>query len=474
MVWHADAFNDDFKFKIEYMNTRSLIIAATIGFGCLCIACKKLLEVNVPETKIERNRVFDNDGYANSAVVGMYINTYSSSGNFISGYGSLPWLLAFAGDEFHNLPQTDWSIVQFEDNEIQADNPYISGAWASLYALIYQANSILEGLDKSVAVTTVKKAQFQGEALFMRAFAYFYLVNTFGNVPLALTTNYKLNSKLSRASESEVYRQIEIDLVSAESLLPEDYLSDERVRPNKSVAKAFLARVYLYRKEWLKAEINASYIINQTNRYNLSTDLNNVFVASSREAIWQLKPSDNINFTREGATFLESPNNILTLAFVNSFTPIDQRKIKWMTKIGNTFLPFKYKAQNISSMEKEYSMIFRLAEQYLIRAEARAQLGHINNANSALSDINIIRKRAGLEDTTATDLSSMMGIIEQEKKLELFTEWAHRWFDLKRWNRASIVLKPLKTKWDSHDVLFPIPQKELNVNKNLAPQNSGY
>ena len=116
-------------------------------------------------------------------------------------------------------------------------------------------------------------------------------------------------------------------------------------------------------------------------------------------------------------------------------------------------------------------MVLRLAEQYLIRAEARAQQ---NNISGAQSDVNVIRNRAGLANTTATTQGTLLSAIEHERQIELFAEWGHRWMDLKRTNRADAILGPLKSSnWQSSDVLFPIPLTQIQNDPNFT-QNSGY
>ncbi len=117
-------------------------------------------------------------------------------------------------------------------------------------------------------------------------------------------------------------------------------------------------------------------------------------------------------------------------------------------------------------------MVFRLAEQYLIRAEARANLENLTGANE---DLNIIRKRALLDAKNDLNKDSILRNIEQERRIELFSEWGYRWFDLKRLNRADKVLTQTKgDTWQSTDALYPIPQSEIDLNSNLKPQNAGY
>jgi hypothetical protein len=119
----------------------------------------------------------------------------------------------------------------------------------------------------------------------------------------------------------------------------------------------------------------------------------------------------------------------------------------------------------------EYYMVLRLSEQYLIRAEARAAQGKISEAKQ---DLNQLRSRAGLAGTTANDPEGLLAAIEQERRIELFSEWGHRFFDLKRWGKAGTVLGSLKpSSWQSGHELWPIPQNQINANPALK-QNPGY
>ena len=121
----------------------------------------------------------------------------------------------------------------------------------------------------------------------------------------------------------------------------------------------------------------------------------------------------------------------------------------------------------------EYNVLLRLAEQYLIRAEARAQRDKITGSGSAAEDLNVVRSRAGLLGTTATTKTAMLLAIENERAHELFSELGHRWFDLKRTGRADAVLGPQKATWTSTAVLFPIPASQILYNNKLN-QNLGY
>jgi len=142
--------------------------------------------------------------------------------------------------------------------------------------------------------------------------------------------------------------------------------------------------------------------------------------------------------------------------------------------------PYKYRSYTSSTTSdpdnsrKENSTVLRLAEQYLIRAEARAQQ---NKLDLAIADVDVIRARAGLPLIANTNPSisktALLDAIMQERRVELFTEWGHRWFDLKRTGKALAVLSAIKPGFTSDDLLYPIPESELNKNPFLE-QNPGY
>jgi hypothetical protein len=304
----------------------------------------------------------------------------------------------------------------------------------------------------------------------------------FGEVPLITTTDYLVNSVTSRSSVPSVYSLIIADLKSAQQLLPDDYSASmgEKTRPNKWAATALLARVYLYEGDWANAELQSSAIIDNP-AYQLSVNLNEVFLSNSTEAIWQLLPVIPTYNTIEGNTFILSASPsicALSPALLGSFETGDQRKIDWIgrfTSGTNTwYFSYKYKIKT-GAVLKEYSMVLRLAEQYLIRSEARTAQGNINNA---LADLNIIRNRAKLSNYAGNlDKSSVMNAIIHERQTELFTEWGHRWFDLKRTASIDSIMKIAAIAkgitWNPDAQLYPIPQSELSNNSNLK-QNPGY
>ena len=140
---------------------------------------------------------------------------------------------------------------------------------------------------------------------------------------------------------------------------------------------------------------------------------------------------------------------------------------------GLTTLFFANKYKSIFNVTEslEHSIIFRLEEQYLIRAEAKAHLGIIEESQT---DLNTIRNRAGLANTTASTKETLLTAILNERFVEFFTEQGQRWFDLKRTEEAKNEIATIKSNWNDTDLLLPIPETEIEVNPNLKPQNPGY
>jgi hypothetical protein len=457
-----------------------IIISISSCLCCLATGCENLLDVQPANSKISPTSAFENDITAASVMAGIYLDLYAG-GSFASGESeSITSLAGLSADELVNNPGKDRIYLDFQLNNIDPRNANVLSTWTSLYKIIFETNSLLEKVSISPGVTAKTRDQLKGEALFIRAFCYFYLVNLFGEVPIAISTDYKVNTMLERATVDAVNEQIKADLIQAESLLPEQYITTERVRPNKFVVQAFQARFYLYTKDWARAEDKSTKLLSA--RLFTLADLNDVFLTKSSEAIWQIKPPDLSSYTNEGFTFgtYQGPRyNVLNPEVLNSFEQGDQRREKWIREVGDgnskIYLPFKYKKEDIGTPTTEYSTAIRLAEMFLIRSEARLNQ---NKLGSSIGDLDAIRLRAGLplirDINPGISKEDLRQLIIGERRIELLVEWGHRWFDLKRWNIADEVLKPKKQGWESSDALYPVPDAELLKNKNLYPQNPGY
>lgn len=441
-------------------------------------SCKKFVEVPIPKNQLVTSQVFKDSANATSAVLGIYISIMQSR-SFTATVGGVTLAGALSSDEF-STTSTNATYLEVLNNSISLTNSFNSGLWKSGYSVLYNINACIEGLSKSTGLASSVKNQLLGECKFMRAFVYFNLLNLYGSIPLALSTDYSSNQVLSRADVSTVYNQILADLTDAKSVLPTTYVSQYRSRPNRWTASAFLAKVYLYLKDWKNAESESSAVLS-SGIYSLDPDLNNVFISGSNETIFALQPASTIQTTWEGSSFNTSsatvkPTYVLTTDLLSAFEKDDMRKSKWIHQnvVGGVsfYYPYKYKVRITAPPPVENYVILRLAEQYLIHAEAEAQL---NNLSQAISDLNAIRTRAGLIALSPyLTQTQVLDATEQERRVELFAEWGNRWFDLKRWNKANAVLSPIKgNTWQSTDTLFPIPYVEILNDGNLS-QNPGY
>ena len=447
-------------------------------------SCEKLVEIDSPTDKLVREEVFNNDQTAISAMDGIYNELFQA--DFSSGSRSSVTVLAgLSSDNVQYLNSGNINMMQFQEHEIDPSNPGNLQLWTSTYNIIYLCNSLIEGLENSSSIDAELQQQLEGEARFVRAFSYFQLVNLYGDIPLILNTDYRENALKPRVEVDEIYNLIEEDLLISSETLSSSYRNGERTSVNKFGANALLARVYLYQEDWQKAEDYSSQVINETATYEILDNLDDVFLANSREAIWQISPIGGggiASNTNDGSMFIIDPffsffaTLKLDASIIPEFNESDIRRQNWVgyNSSKDAFFSHKYKIDASSEFPiKEYSMVLRLAEQYLIRAEARANLGKINDA---LNDLDVIRKRAGLpaltEITPGIAEEELMEKIFLQRRLELFTEWGHRWFDLIRTDRTTNVFGNNPT-WQNTDILYPIPAEEISKNPNLI-QNDGY
>lgn len=470
----------------------------------ICSSCKKMVEIPQPTGSITTAKVFASDNQANSAMAGVYSVMIHGKAGGSSGYtgfstGLTTILVSMSANDLV-FTTVGPGYYAYNLNRLTRDQNSSLDLWSSAYTTVYNANAVIEGIEasKSESLHDKVRKKLTAEAKFVRAFSYFYLVNFFGDVPLVMTTDFNKTINMTRTPQAEVYNQMIKDLIEAKEALSEDFSdqSQQRSRPNKWAVTALLARVYLYIGDYTNAAIQAGEVISHSELFGLNEELNDVFLANSKEAIWQLQQNSNGtqgSATPEGLTLIQSlslgaqdASNPLRLSdeLVNAFEPMDKRKTDWswsgIAADGKlTYFPYKYKVgfpnRTFGDTPTEAYMVLRLAEQYLIRAEARVR----GNAqlDLAIKDLNVIRHRAGLDDLPVTLTGpQMLSKIEHEKQVEFFAEWGHRWFDLKRTGRAHDVLSavPMKQPWlGDYQLLYPIPISEITTNTKLI-QNAGY
>ncbi|WEK33681.1 MAG: RagB/SusD family nutrient uptake outer membrane protein [Candidatus Pseudobacter hemicellulosilyticus] len=451
--------------------------------------CRKLVEVEGPPTGVSSGNVYNSDATAAAVLTGMYINI--STAGQTTGIPALNYLTALSADELTLYSaSTNTTQIAYYQNNLNPGNVSNNHFWNWLYPVIYKANDAVEGLTGNTALSPAASRQLLGEALFMRAFCYFYLVNLYGNVPLITGTDYTQNAITPRTPKEKVYAQIIVDLTEAQQLLSDLYLSpamqetEDRVRPTRWAATALLARTYLFTGDWSNAEKEAGKVIDHTPLFQPGS-LDDIFLKNSTEAIWQIQPVLPGWNTNEASFYVlteAGPNyntpSYLSEALLLSFEDDDDRLEHWAGKAevdmgGSTITyhyPYKYKVYEYGSPVTEYEMVLRLGEQFLIRAEARAQLEDISGAQE---DLNLIRNRAGLGSTTATTKEDLLTAILHERQVELFVEWGSRWLDLKRTGQAAIVMPAITAakggSWTSSQQLYPVPLTEIQRNPYLVP-----
>lgn len=444
--------------------------------------CKKFVDVGAPENRIGVKESFENEASATSAILGLYAQNLTGSQGLIKFYS------ACMGNSADELKSTSDAYNVFASNAVPVNSFYVSEyLWYSSYNQIMQCNQAIDGLAASASLRPATKSSLTGEAKFWRAFTYFYLVNMFGDVPMPLGTSALENSRLSRTPAVQVWGQIISDLKDAEATLAVDYPGTGfRTRVSRAVAEALLARVYLYQKDWNNAEAYATRVIDDGYVLLNKDNIAGVFNNTSDETIFQV--ANTTGLSSFGPLYVSATGVVPVLSMTDdlygSFGDSDLRKINWTRQKAANGQQFKeiYKYKTRIGSGSEYDIVFRLAEQYLIRAEARARLNKLTGPNSALADLNEIKDRADLPQMLVGSQPGILFEIEQERRHELFGEFGHRWLDLKRTpstvtpgtlSRADDLFAQTKPGWKSSAKLYPIPASQRTQNTNLT-QNEGY
>jgi len=445
--------------------------------------CKKLIDINPPVNETPSAAIFASDRTSLGALSGMY-------GYFTSAVAQHTDLVVNSSLMADDLRYLGIAVAPTEyNNNTYLVNSASTEAFTSWYALIYRANAIIQGMREVSGTSEAIRTRLTAEAKIIRAYSYFNLVNLYGAVPLVISTDANVTAFLPRETPENVYRQMITDLSDAKASLPADYsaTAGSRTGVNRFTASALLARVYMFTGDYAAAESNASEVI-ASSLYSITpsaTMRTALFVTNSAESIWQLPPylSATTYYTAEGSQFIPSSalaiNYTLQPGLLQIFQANDLRRTGWMsTRVvsGTTYtIPFKYKYRDNATATAagvtENQIILRLAEQYLIRAEARARVG--SNTAGALSDLNVIRVRAGLAASTTTAATILLDEIALENRREFFCEQGFRWNNLRRTGQADAVLGALKPTYRPQAKLYPFAQSIINVNTNLV-QNPGY
>jgi len=427
-------------------------------------SCKKFLEVE-PRSSISDEATITDKTSAESAIRGVY--------NAARSYYSVSFQsIAYLSGDNVQWTGSQSQVQEFINHKVNAENSTVDAVWRGIYLSISRANQVLSKVPavNDPLLTPALKDQYLGEAYFIRALNYFDLARTWGGVPIITqaTSVPSDNRGIAKSSQAEVYAQVLADLELAEPLLPE---TTDRFRATRKTVWALKARFYLYQKNWAKAEEFSTKVINDSGSYQLLKPYSAFFLPADKrgtnESIFeffystnetnehrgQWQPQQN-GGTRQWApsnAFIALVNNPLVGGNRSTLVALDNQN-RWY---GNLYY---------RSPATDPTYVFRIAELYLIRAEARAESG----VAGAAADLNAVRDRAGLVATTAVNREELLLAIENERRIEFAFE-AHRWFDLVRTGRATTVLNFT----DENKLVMPIPVSQLQIDNALV-QNPGY
>jgi starch-binding outer membrane protein, SusD/RagB family len=445
--------------KSIYTYISALAVVATLN------ACGDFLEVEPKAAIPDSNPVFDKVS-AEEAVRGTYSSIYYGGTTFEPiGY--------LSGD---NIVWTgsQSQVQEFINHDVKAENSTISGAWSAIYVTINRANNVIARVPEVTdpLLTEALKKQYIGEAHFLRALAYFDLVRTWGGVPIVTkpTLSSTDNVGIKRSSVEETYAQVLRDLETAEPLLDDKV---DRFRATRKTVWALRARYHLYRQQWEQAESFASKLVDDATNYKLLTPYNSFFSPADKrgtqESVFEIfyNGTTELNSHRgqwqpqtNGGTRQWAPNDVL-VGLLNDAAIGGNRSTLVAKDNQNRWYGNLY-YRNPGS---DPAYVIRIAELYLIRAEARAQL---ENLEGAADDLDAVRTRAGLTGTTATTKEDILLAIENERRVEFALE-PHRWYDLVRTGRADEVLSVT----DSRKLILPIPASQRLIDTALD-QNPSY
>jgi len=435
------------------MRMRYLIVAA----GVLLAGCDSKL-VTDPTASIDSETALNTARGIELALNGAYRSLQAGNREIVAFPDTYADNLDFTGTY-----QTD---REFGLRNIQTTNGAVLTIWADAYDGINRVNGVLAGIPDVSDLSSSQASLYRGEALFIRAVHYMYLVRWFGGVPLMLEPSKGVGeeSLVARSTQEDVYAQIIGDLEEARGLLPAGKIPG---KATKGAADALLARAYLETGQYALARDKATALISDPT-YELVGDFASLYTSKhTDESIYEVHFTVN---NGNALAFWFFPQALggrwgfsPTEELYNLYESTDSRRDASI-QIGPTGK--RYIAKYAKLATGDDNLIFlRLAEMYLTRAEANARLGAADNVVRA--DINAVRARAGATPVSVSGQAALLDAVLNERRLELAFE-GHRFFDLRRLGQAQSKLQIAADR-----LVLPIPQAERDVNPNLD-QNTGY
>lgn len=455
-----------------------------------------------PLSTVTVNALYKTDKDFQDAVIGMYSPLRSQYENFWQ-FGDL------RGDDTEQQHSASLALVSISNFFMDSSMPVLNSTWLNYYKIIYNGNAILMQIQDADVSIVKNKNRHIGEVKFLRALAYFDLIRIFGDVPMVVNPiSIEEAAIKGRDNLNLIYDEVIIkDLLDAESLLPTSYTGANVGRATKGAAKALLGKVYLTRKDFVKAESKLKEVT--TMGYALLGNYNDLFDYTKNEH--HSEYIFDIEYTAGGlglgSTFSNKfvPNMSQIINFFGLigaggqqgspteeiftlYDPKDLRKSISIAKITDgltdatgKFIPMipidlttytkKYvtKLQNSNDSPANWKVI-RYADVLLMLSEALNENG---KTTEALGYLNQVRKRAGLGDFINLTKNDTREKIYLERRFEFYLE-GHRWFDLVRTGRALSALESLGMQ--PYMTVFPIPLVQMQIinNPSIFPQNPGY
>ncbi|MEO6524244.1 MAG: RagB/SusD family nutrient uptake outer membrane protein [Mucilaginibacter sp.] len=474
------------KFKTGMLIVMALLFSAT--------SCKKSFVDLTPQGIVPVQSYYASEVDIKSALNGIY-STLRPIYNTQWAFAELP------SDNTQTFGESDSAWGEEDKLTWNSTSTNLQGAWSRAYATIAYCNLLL-GHIGPVSMIQANKDSYIAQAEFIRSLMYFNLVRMFGGVPLILTeiTSESQAYSYNRATTTAVYAQIEADLTDAASKLPVSYTGADIGRVTAIAAKALLGKVYLFENKFAQAEAKLAEIIPSAPTPLISYDQAfGVGHDNSSEIIFAVQyltggfgegnsfasgfvpqPAGTSIVGISGGSF-----NIGTPDLNNAFEPGDLRKnISIGVFITGTFTyyyakKFIYQGVPAGNEGDNDWPVIRWGDVLLMYAEAANENG---NTFNALTQLNIVRSRAGLGSKLGLNQAVARTAIQAERRVELGFE-GERWFDLIRWNQYVQVMQSYK----NNNVpptgafgnilstlnLYPIPSREISLNPNLT-QNPGY
>lgn len=377
---------------------------------------------------------------------------------------------------------------ELANKQITAANGTVDALWQSLYRTIYVANFMLEKLPGISGVPDETRKQILAEARFLRGWANFIGTYTYGDIPQVTTTDQAANRNIGRTARATILESVLADYQAALADLPTVAAGSTNATTNatylnKTSCRAAMARFYLYQKNWAQAEAMATQVIT-SGVYTLQANYSDVVTKDfTSESILEV----GYSLSDDPGTSATSLNNLLVGR--REVIPSNQLVAQLTsTESGTRNTTIGFNVQNLRGSDNGWSVLkygtasednnnivlIRLAEMYLIRAEARAQQGRITGTTGAVADLNVLRTRAKAPAIALTAQADVLLAVERERVYELAFE-GQRWYDLVRTGRAQAVMSAFSPNWNSRFELWPIPQREIQQNPGLAgKQNPGY